>query len=152
MIIRTIIFLVINFAALAIGGLFTGAGVTSDWYLGLSKAPWTPPGWVFGTAWSIIMICLAFYMSYLWPNAKSQKVLVTLFGVQLALNILWNPIFFHFQNPSLGLVNIISLTALVGFFFIYYYPILRLKSLLIAPYFLWLLIATSLNVYIVNTN
>lgn len=43
MIKRIILFLVLNFAALAIGGLFTGDGVPSEWYQNLNKAPWTPP-------------------------------------------------------------------------------------------------------------
>ena len=46
MIYRLIAFLLLNFGALAIGGFFTGKGVTSDWYADLLKAPWTPPGWV----------------------------------------------------------------------------------------------------------
>lgn len=63
MIARIALFLVLNFAALGIGGLFSGQGVPSDWYTGLNKAPWTPPGWVFGSAWTIIMICFAIYMA-----------------------------------------------------------------------------------------
>ena len=71
MILRTTIFLIINFTALAFGGLFTSEGVPSEWYLSLLKAPWTPPGWVFGFAWSIIMICYAF--KSLGNSHKNQK-------------------------------------------------------------------------------
>lgn len=39
MILRLIVFLAINFGALAIGGIFTGSGVPSDWYQNLNKAP-----------------------------------------------------------------------------------------------------------------
>ncbi len=60
MVVRVIIFLVINFAALALGSIFTSAGVSSDWYTNLNQAPWTPPGWVFGAAWTSIMIFFAF--------------------------------------------------------------------------------------------
>ena len=45
-----VLFFVLNFAALALGGLFTGSGVTSDWYTKANQAPWTPPGFVFGLA------------------------------------------------------------------------------------------------------
>ena len=62
MVLRVIIFLVLNFAALGLGGLFTSKGVPSDWYQHLNKAPWTPPGWAFGFAWTLIMICFSFYM------------------------------------------------------------------------------------------
>ena len=152
MIIRVIIFLIINFAALGIGGLFTSKGVPSDWYINLNKAPWTPPGWVFGAAWTTIMIGFAFYMANLWPLTENKKIIISLFTIQLILNILWNPIFFQFHNVAFGLFVIIALTILIGFFFIYYYPVLKIKSALLIPYFLWLIIATSLNVYILIKN
>ena len=148
MIIRLIIFLVLNFGALAIGGFFTGDGVPSDWYADLTKAPWTPPGWVFGAAWTTIMLCFSIYMAYLWPVVKSEKVLIGLYGIQLILNIAWNPAFFYFHHVLGGLLIISLLTFLLGYLLISYLPKLRLKSLLIAPYFIWLIIATSLNAYI----
>lgn len=76
MIVRIIIFLAINFAALAIGGLSTSTGVSSDWYQTLNKAPWTPPGWVFGLAWSLIMICYAVYLAKLWTLVTNKLTLV----------------------------------------------------------------------------
>ncbi|MEM6378823.1 MAG: TspO/MBR family protein, partial [Bacteroidota bacterium] len=57
MLARVIIFLILNFVALGIGGFFTGPGTSSEWYNNLNQAPWTPPGWVFGAAWTTIMIC-----------------------------------------------------------------------------------------------
>ena len=114
MFIRIIIFLVINFGALGIGGLFTGKGVPSAWYTELNKAPWTPPGWVFGAAWTFVMICFAFYMAYLWPTSENKKLLVGLFVAQLILNVAWNPVFFHFHNAALGLIIISALTVLIG--------------------------------------
>ena len=45
-----IIFLIINFGALGLGVLLMQNGPETDWYLQLNKAPWTPPGWVFGAA------------------------------------------------------------------------------------------------------
>lgn len=82
MIARLIIFLTINFGALAIGDIFTSKGVPSDWYVDLVKAPWTPPGWVFGFAWTTIMICFSIYMAYLWPVAQNKNILFTLFIIQ----------------------------------------------------------------------
>lgn len=152
MIIRVVIFLVLNFAALGIGSLFTGQGVPSDWYQGLNKAPWTPPGWVFGAAWTTIMICFAIYMAYLWPQIANKKMLLALFLIQWILNVSWNPLFFHFKLPSLGLLVILSLTLVVGYFLFRHLTTIRWISVLIVPYFLWLLIATSLNAYIVLNN
>lgn len=152
MIFRLIIFLIINFGALAIGSFYTGKGVPSDWYIGLSKAPWTPPGWVFGTAWTTIMICFSIYMSYLWPLIENKNLLITLFIFQWVLNISWNPTFFYYNNVLLGLIIISGLTIIVGAFIFLYWSELKLKTVLILPYFIWLLIATSLNGYIFLKN
>ena len=94
MLARIVIFLVINFSALALGSLFTGKGVPSDWYINLNKAPWTPPGWVFGAAWTIIMICFSVYMAMLWETVDNKKMLILAFGAQFLLNVAWNPVFF----------------------------------------------------------
>jgi benzodiazapine receptor len=152
MIYRLIIFLTINFGALAVGGFFTGKGARSDWYIGLAKAPWTPPGWVFGFAWTMIMICFSVYMAYLWPINENKKILIALFIFQWILNVSWNPTFFYYHNVLLGLIIISGLTILVGIFLLSYWPELKFKTVLILPYFIWLLIATSLNGYILLKN
>ena len=152
MLYRLIIFLVLNFAALGLGSLFTSKGVSSDWYLNLNKAPWTPPGWVFGFAWTSIMICFAFFMAYAWNSVANRNLLIGLFTVQWILNILWNPVFFKYQEVFLGLVVISLLTLLIGYFLFAYFSGLKLKVLLVLPYLLWLLIATSLNAYILVKN
>lgn len=152
MIVRLILFLVINFGALAIGGFFTGKGVPSDWYAGLVKAPWTPPGWVFGFAWTTIMICFSVYMTYLWPVAKNKNLLLTLFVVQWILNVGWNPTFFYFHHLLAGLVIISMLTTLIGLLLVLHWPELKFRTIWILPYFIWLLIATSLNAYILLKN
>lgn len=152
MVLRIILFLLINFAAIGIGSLFTTSGVTSDWYLNLNKAPWTPPGWVFGAAWTTIMICFSIYMAFAWDQVKNRTTLLTLFIIQWILNVGWNPVFFHWRNMSVGLVVISALTLLMGYFLFKYWSVLKNKSLLLLPYCIWLVIATSLNGYALFNN
>jgi benzodiazapine receptor len=152
MIYRLVIFLIINFTGLAIGGLFTGNGVPSEWYQNLDKAPWTPPGWVFGAAWTLIMICFAIYMMYAWGSITNKNYLIGLYVIQLILNISWNPVFFKYHQVLGGLFVISALTILMGYFLFNFWAELKLKSLLILPYLLWLIIATSLNFYIYIKN
>ncbi|TSJ42039.1 TspO/MBR family protein [Fluviicola chungangensis] len=147
MIFKTILFLVVNFVALGIGGIFTEKGVVSEWYLSLNKAPWTPPGWVFGAAWTTIMICFAIYMAFALEKVKNRKALIALFSIQWVLNVAWNPVFFYFHHLSGGLILIGALTLLIAVLLFRYGPVLGFKSILLVPYFLWLLIATSLNAY-----
>ncbi len=148
MVIRFIVFLLLNFVALAIGSLSTMAGVTSNWYATLNKAPWTPPGWVFGAAWTFIMICFAVYMSQLWAKVENKKKLLLLYALQWILNVSWNPIFFKLQFTTIGLIVITALTILVLYLLFYYKNIIQVYITFILPYGLWLLIATSLNAYI----
>ena len=150
MIRRLILFLILNFGALTISGLFTPSGIISEWYTTLNKAPWTPPGWVFGFAWTSIMICLTAYM----PIAlrEKNKLLLRLYSLQLFLNVIWTPVFFYFQKPVLGLIIIVLLTLLILSIILLFRRNKNTKNFLLAPYFIWLCIATSLNLYIVINN
>lgn len=145
---RLTLFLIINFGALALGSWLMDNGPQSSWYNNLNKAPWTPPGWVFGVAWTVIMICFSIYLAKLFSE-RDSKFLRSLFIVQVILNVIWNYIFFNQHLVSLGLINIILLTLVVCYFF-YKFRIddMKVYKYLLLPYILWLVIATSLNTYI----
>lgn len=144
-----IIFLILNFLGLAIGGLSTNSGIQSDWYLQANKAPWTPPGWVFGFAWTTIMILFSIYWAYVLIATENKTKAWTLFGIVWFLNVIWNPIFFTWHITWLGLVVISLLFLGLAYLFKQYKPLLQAKSYLLVPYLLWLLIAWSLNAYLV---
>jgi len=152
MIKRFLLFLIINFSALAAGGLFTKAGVQSDWYENFNKAPWSPPGYMFGVAWSVVMICFAVYMALIFTKTEQKTKIIILFLIQWILNIGWNPIFFYFHKTTIALATIVTLTMIIGLFLVSFSSHLKWKSLWISPYLIWLIIATSLNAYIVFKN
>lgn len=145
------LFLILNFGALALGVLLMDNGAQSLWYTNLNKAPWTPPGWVFGAAWTTIMICFSIYLGSLAKLSKNFKF-IFLFVIQWFLNVGWNFAFFNQHNISIGLVIITALTFLILYISIKYKNILKYKSLLLLPYIIWLFIATSLNAYILIYN
>lgn len=152
MILRIIIFLIINFTALGIGGIFTNKGVTGTWYNDLIKAPWTPPGWVFGAAWTTIMICFAVYMAFAWKDIRNRQRLFILFIIQWILNVIWNPVFFYYQLVTAGLVIITALTVVIAMFLFEFRNEMKARAWWSAPYFIWMCIATSLNAYILFYN
>lgn len=147
-----ILFLCINFGGLALGILLMNNGPTSDWYINLNQAPWTPPNWVFGTAWTLIMICFSLYLCYLFTtnNAKHIK---PLYIFQVLLNVSWNYIFFNQHLVYIGLINLILLTILI-FYLFFNFSTNKLNKIryLLLPYMIWLCIATSLNTYIALYN
>jgi benzodiazapine receptor len=147
---RILLFTLLNFGVLAIGGLFTPSGISSDWYSELNRAPWTPPGWMFGFAWSTIMVCLTIYMST--ALKEKNKPLIYLYLFQLILNVSWTPVFFYYHQPLISLVIIVLLTLVIGLKIFICRENKNCKTLLLLPYLIWLCIATSLNWYIVLNN
>lgn len=147
---RLILFLIINFAALGIGGYLMGEGPSSDWYQNANQAPWTPPGWVFGAAWFTIMACFSVYMAQLTKGTSRRNL--NLYILLTLLNIAWNPLFFWMHETAVALVVISCLTLLIGLYMIMNWMALKSFSLLILPYFVWLCIATSLNAYFLYNN
>ena len=146
-----ILFLIINFGGLALGSWLMNNGPNSDWYLNLDKAPWTPPGWVFGAAWTTIMVCFSVYLVFLFTKNFSKKKLI-LFIIQVLLNVSWNYIFFNQRLVLFALVTITLLTSVIFYLFITYYKEQKRFSFLLLPYMAWLCIATSLNLYILIHN
>jgi benzodiazapine receptor len=145
------VFLVINFGALAIGSLLMDNGPQTAWYIALTKAPWTPPGWVFGAAWTTIMLCFSIYMAYLYLALPNTKVKI-IFTIQFILNVLWNYVFFNQHLVGLGFTIILVLTYIVALILLTYRKELKVKTILILPYFIWLCVASSLNGYILLNN
>ncbi|WP_299520901.1 TspO/MBR family protein [Winogradskyella sp.] len=147
-----VLFLVINFGGLALGSWLMNNGPETKWYLDLNKAPWTPPGWVFGVAWTTIMVCFSWYLGELFHNRNSRFIWLV-YGFQVILNVGWNWVFFNQHQITLGLL-VISLLLIVIFYFFITFRNDRLKyaKYLLMPYLIWLCIATSLNGYIVVNN
>ncbi|MFT7442496.1 MAG: benzodiazapine receptor [Maribacter sp.] len=147
----TILFLILNFGGLAIGSWLMNNGPLADWYTNLNQAPWTPPGIIFGIAWTLIMICFSIYLGKLFLDNNSQKMKI-IFLIQFILNVSWNFIFF---NQHLVLVGLLTITLLTSLLFIYFFKlsskVANYKYLLL-PYMIWLCIATSLNLYILVHN
>ena len=144
-------FLIINFGGLYIGNLLMNNGPQTSWYINLNKAPWTPPGWVFGAAWTLIMICFSIYLAYLFIKVDSTKLKLA-FALQVVLNVSWNYVFFNQHLVAFGLVIISALSIVLFTFFFSNFKSLKTKSYLILPYMIWLLIATSLNAFILFNN
>lgn len=147
----TILFLVINFGGLAIGSWLMDNGPMSDWYVDLNQAPWTPPGWVFGVAWTTIMICFSIYLGKIFIQDYTTKKLF-IFIIQFILNVSWNFIFFNQHLVTLALITIVLLTSLL---FIYFFKLSNKVGnykYLLLPYTIWLCIATSLNLYVLIHN
>lgn len=147
----TFLFLILNFGGLAIGSWLMNNGPMTDWYTNLNQASWTPPGWVFGVAWTSIMICFSLYLGKLFTKDYRSK-LIFVFLVQFILNVSWNYIFFNQRLILFGLITIVLLTSLIFYYFFKLSKNTSYYKFLLLPYMIWLCIATSLNLYILIHN
>ena len=147
---RLVIFVVIAFVPAAFGGLF-GPG---DWYRGVAKPGWTPPGWLFGPVWTLLylMIGVAGYLAFGQCDGRTRTIAFTVYGLQLLLNALWSWLFFGLQRPGLAFVDIVALLALIGLNIAVFLPISRAAGLLLVPYALWVTFASALNLSIWRLN
>jgi translocator protein len=146
-----ILFLVINYGGLALGSFLMGNPASNEWYQLQNKAPWTPPGWVFGAAWFSIMLFYSIFLQQLLKiSAVNRKSVKWLYGVSVVLNVCWNPLFFVHHWVALGVVILLAL-----FFVLVLLARIALRQkpllvLLILPYLIWMLIAISLNAYLLQ--
>lgn len=141
------LFLILNFGALALGSLLMGSSpIENEWYIQLNKAPWTPPGWAFGIAWTTIMLLFTIYLTIHEKEKLKDKRFITLFTLQFLSNVLWNPVFFYFHWIFLGMIIILILFISL-ILILHYFESSNWKLLLLLPYLVWLIIAFSLNAY-----
>jgi tryptophan-rich sensory protein len=87
----------------------------------------------------------------LWRSGGWDRVL-TLWAVQLLLNLAWTPLFFAAEQYVLALVDIVALVLAVGVLIAWSWPRSRLAAWLLAPYLVWVCFATALNAAIVVLN
>ncbi len=142
----------INFGALFVGSMFTTPAVEGTWYSSLDKAPWTPPGYVFGLAWFSIMVCFSFFMANVWNNKQLTPRYIVLYTTQVVLNISWNIVFFYMHATWAALIVIVALLLIVLVFTRNGFKTSTLQGVLMSPYALWLCIAVSLNAYVCFAN
>lgn len=141
---------------LAVGGL---AGfITKDSfeiYSQLNLPPFSPPGWVFPVAWTLLYLGMGIASGLVLSSGASQEQVLPalrLYALQLAVNFVWPLLFF---GQSLYLVSffwLLLLLLLVAVLTFWFYRIIPSAGILLIPYLLWLAFAGYLNlgVYFLN--
>lgn len=74
-----------------------------------------------------------------------QKVALSLFVAQWALNALWTPLFFGLQQPGWALAEILVLLAAILATMWAFWRVDRTGGLFLLPYAAWVALATVLN-------
>ena len=146
-------FLVACFAVAGIGGWFTSLGMP-EWYASLNKPSWNPPSWLFGPVWTILYVAMAVAAWLVWREGGfgGATAALTLFFVQLALNLAWSGVFFALRSPGWALVEIALLWLAIIATTLLFFRHSTWAGALMVPYLLWVTFAAVLNGAIVRLN
>jgi tryptophan-rich sensory protein len=142
--------ILVSFVPAVVGGRF----LPGEWYRALDKPPWTPPGWVFGPAWTALYLSMGVAAWLVWRERLGPRALVplALFGAQLVLNGLWSWLFFGLRRPGLALADIGALWLAIAATVVAFWGVRPLAGALLLPYLAWVSFATALNADIWRRN
>ena len=119
----------------------------------VEKPAFTPPGWVFPVAWTILYILMGI-SAYVVENSSryDQSKALIFYYAQLFFNFVWPFIFFSSQNYLLALIWIIILLGLIIITTLKFYRVEPKAGYLMIPYVKWVSFATVLtfSVYLLN--
>lgn len=132
------------------GGLIGLLVETGDWYQGLAKPAFNPPGFVFGPVWTVLYILIGIAGFRVWRAGLGP--LQRLWWAQLGVNFAW-PVVFFSAHALTGALAVIALLALLILAFVAgAWRKERLSALLFLPYAFWTFFAAVLNASIVWMN
>jgi len=146
------------FVALCLGIGALGASVTATsvdtWYAGLVKPSFNPPDQVFGPVWTVLYILMGVAAWRVWRSADRDTTRgpLTLFALQLAINLGWSVVFFGLHKIATAVATIVVLDVAVLVTMLAFRSVDRRAALLMVPYVVWVAFATVLNVAIWRLN
>jgi len=137
-----------------VGSIFTRTSV-GTWYANLEKPSFTPPNWVFSPVWITLFVLMGIAAFLVWNKGLSDqrvKIALSIFAVQLILNVLWSVMFFGLRSPLAGLIEIAILWIAILLSIFYFLKVSNIAGILLMPYILWVSFAAVLNFSIWRLN
>ena len=147
-----ILFPAISLGVGALAGFLTKDSLANVCPL-LEKSSLTPPGWVFPIAWTVLYLLMGIGMALVEARGGPERSRVlTLFGIQLALNFGWSLLFFNSGAYLSALLCLIVLWVMILAMAGSFASVSRLAAWLQIPYLLWVAFAGCLNaaVWVLN--
>ena len=114
------------------------------WYRSIAKPRWTPPDWLFPVAWFVLYICMSLAAMRV-AMAPDAGLPLAFWGLQIALNTLWTPIFFGLKRMGAALVVIVALWLAVAATMVSFWQVDTIAGALFVPYLAWVSVAGALN-------
>ncbi len=148
-----IMFLIICLGAGGLGAMATTPEI-EGWYKTLEKPAWNPPDWVFGPVWTTLygLMAIAAWLVCKKAGFRSAAMPLTLFAVQLLMNIAWSWIFFAAHQPGWAFAEIVILWLAILGTTVAFFRESTFAGWLLVPYLAWVSFASVLNFTIWRLN
>ena len=140
-----VVWLALCFAAAAVGGI--ASMQAKSFYGQLVQPGWAPWPGIFGPVWTVLYTLMGIAAWLVWrPSGFGpNRLALTLFLLQLALNALWTWLFFAWHLGALAFAEIIVLWVLICATLISFWRVRPIAGGLLIPYLLWVSFACVLN-------
>ena len=122
-------------------------GQENEWYQSLIQPDLQPPAWVFLPVWTMLYVLIATSAYRLMYASQSplKAPAMAFWSLQLAINVIWTPVFIGAQNLELAFYYIIGMWASTAIYIILAWRIDRWSSWIMIPYLSWISFAGFLN-------
>jgi translocator protein len=129
------------------------ARAIAAWYTKIDKPAWTPPNRLFAPVWTILYSLMGISFARILQKLTAlsstatawRHPLVWIWMGHMALNLIWAPVFFGYQQLRAGFYINCGLLFSLGAVIPWYWHFDPFAAYLLLPYTLWLLYATCLN-------
>ena len=140
------VIMAVCFAVAGLGGAATSPEIP-NWYQKLAKPSWTPPRWLFGPVWTVLYALMAVAAWLVWKRAgwQGSNGALTMFAIQLALNLAWSFIFFKYHLTGWAFAEIVLLWTAIAVTMAKFATVSMVAALLFVPYLVWVTYASALN-------
>lgn len=146
----------LGFVALCNGAGFLSslAAPASSIYAQLQQPEFAPPSWVFAPVWTALYTLMGTAAFLVWHRCSGERRRAPMiaFGIQLALNAAWTPVFFGLQAFTAAFVLLLAIWVAVGAMTILFARRVPLAGALVLPLWAWVTFAAILNGAIVRLN
>lgn len=119
-----------------------------------NQPPLAPPAWLFPVAWTILYVLMGLTSYFIWKKGHDSKKsadknharnALIIYGVQLAFNFVWTPLFFVLDQFWFAFAWLLVMWLLVLILVAKSYKISRPAFWMLLPYLLWCTFAAYLN-------
>ncbi len=126
-----------------------------EWYDSLAKPSWTPAPSTISLIWTFLYPIILISFGFVLVQAAQKKlpgIMAVPFAINLVANLLFMPVFAGLRSVPLAAADILIVLASLVWCVVAVWPHYKRVAVAQVPYFVWVSVATVLQLSITATN